>query len=593
MSTSTAVSTSPLPALGRVLGWLTLERLSYAAIGLAALLLRLANLGLAPLTPDEAAQAVAALARDGSYAPAAGLSPLLLNLHALTFFVAQAGEASARLWPAVAGVLTVLMAYGLRAELGRLGALGAALLLALSSTLVFWGRSATGESLALLTSMALVVGLAGWRRGGGGTAWAVWLAVALALLLLSAPIAYSILLAAAPLAVLALWPRGTARSAALDLKTAGLVFVLLLLLGSTGFFFQPGGLASAADLPAAWLEGFAALPDSGADGASPERTLSAAGSSIAALAFNLVWLDPLALAAGLAGLAVGLRRRHWLAQGLGLWLAVALLLLLIRQGRSPADLAVLALPLALLGGIALAAFVERLSWDEQRAEGLVLLVAGIVILGSTAVWLADYANSWQPQPQMAFLVSAGVALLVLVVLFAAYLAYFGPRLTARIGLALGLVAVTVLGLRGVFLTSHNQDGLRWGSHAQVAGASAGPELVLAMERLAAQRGDDLHNLSVAFLTPPGSQPAPLLRWYTRDTAQRPPVAGDPNLVWLGLSGDPAPSAGGAWSGQSFRIAQRWSPDGLAGQAWWNWLLFGKFDSLRGEQRAVLWVQAQP
>lgn len=584
MTASTTVSSPHVPALTRALGAITMEHLAYAGVVALALVLRLANLGLAPMTPDEAAQAVAALDRAGSYAPVPGLSPLLLNLHAFTFFVARAGEASARLWPALAGALTVTLAYGLRAELGRLGALAAALLLALSSTLVFVSRSATGASLALLAGMALIVGLAGWRRTGGSTAWATWLAVALALLLLSAPIGYSLLLATAPLALLALWPQGEPRSAPVELKTPVLVFVLLLVLGGTGLFFQPGGLAAVADLPAAWLAGFA-----GDGAAAPSLAMTAQGASVTALAFNLLWLDPLLLTTGLAGLVVGLRRRQWLAIGLGMWLAVALVLLLVRGGRSPADLAVLALPLALLGGLALGALAHRFDWGEQRAEAVVLLAAGLVILGSIAVWLADYTQSLRTQPQTAFLISAGVAALVLVGLFAAYVVIFGPRVTARIALVLGLVAVTLLGLRGMALTSHNQHGLRWGSHAQVTGASGGPELVLAMERLAAQRGSDLRDLPVALLTAPGNQPAPLLRWYTRDTAQRPLVADDPNLVWLGLSSDPAPPAGGQSSGQSFRIAQRWSPDGLTGRAWWNWLLFGRFDALRDEQRAVLWA----
>lgn len=145
----------------------------------------------------------------------------------------------------------MLLAYGLRAELGRLGALGAALLLAVSSLLVFWSRSATGESMALLAGMMLVVGLAGWRRSGGH-GWALWLAVALALLLLSAPIGYSILICAAPLAAMALSPvtTGQQRHAAAGLATAGLSFVLILLLGATGFFFNPGGLAALAELRA-------------------------------------------------------------------------------------------------------------------------------------------------------------------------------------------------------------------------------------------------------------------------------------------------------------------------------------------------------
>jgi hypothetical protein len=421
--------------------------------------------------------------------------------------------------------------------------------------------------------------------------------VALAGLLLSAPIGYSILLAAAPLAAMALRPARDRRHAAAGLGTAGLVFVLVLLLGATGFFLLPGGLAAVAELPAAWLAGF-----TDSEFASPSLAMTGP-SSVLGLGINLLWLEPLVLMTGLAGLVVGLRRRHWLAQGLGLWLAVALLLLLFRAGRSPADVAVLALPLALLGGLALAAFAEHFDLGEQRAEALALLVAGLAILGSVAVWLAQYTESWQAEPQMAFVISAGAALLVLVALLVAYVVIFGGRLTLQVGLALALIVLALLGLRGTLLTSHNRDGLRWGSWANAAGASGGPELRLALERLAMQRGTDLRDLPVAFLTAPGSETPALLRWYARGAVPASPAVGNSDLVWLGMDGDVAPSdspspqpsptgRGGAFSGQSFGVAQSWSPASLRGQSLWRWLLFGQFDALQDEQRAVLWVQAE-
>jgi hypothetical protein len=51
-------------------------------------------------------------------------------------------------------------------------------------------------------------------------------------------------------------------------------------------------------------------------------------------------------------------------------------------------------------------------------------------------------------------------------------------------------------------------------------------------------------------------------------------------------------SGGEYSGQSFRIAQAWAPDALRGRDLWRWLLFGRFDALQGEERAVLWVAAE-
>ena len=553
-----------------------------------AALARLTQLGFAPFTPGEATQAVAALPGVAGVAGAAtGVSPLLLALHRLTFGLAQATDTSARLWPALAGVLAVALAMGVRRELGRLEALAAAALMALSSTLVFWSRNAAGESLAVLGGVGLVVALAAWRRNAG-----VWpargVAAALALLVMSAPVAYSILLAAAPLIALALWSRSERHNAAAShaLRQGALVFALLVALASTGFFFAPSGLASVAELPAAWLRGFGRAP-AGPDG-------MAAASSLWGLGLTLVWLEPLVLALGLAGLVMGQRRRSWLVQGLSLWALLALGLAVVRPGRSAADLIPLVVPLALLGGLALAAVLRIGLAERRRAEVWMLLAAGLAALASATVWLADFASEWKAAPATPFLWSAGVAVLVLLALFAVYWLSFGPRLTGRVAALLAAAMLLLLGLRGMAMTSRNHDGLRWGSLDAVTGASGSVDVEAALAHLAMQRGTDVRDLPVAFLTAPGNDPPALLRWMARNTAQargRPlPPTDDSQRVWLGLASDLPPA--GALSGQSFRIAQRWSPDGLRGSALLNWLLFGHFDTLTAEQRAVLWVSNQ-
>ncbi len=587
------ISTTESPSThAAIVQWLTIERTAYIAIGILALVLRLVGLGQQAMAPGEAAQAMAALdlIRHTGAQPAGGTSPLLLSLHALTFLITDATEAAARIWPALAGTLLVLLTYGLRKELGRLGALFAALLLAVSSSLVFWSRSATGESFTLLAAMALIVGLAGWRRDPAAFArWAIWLAVALGLLLLSAPAAYSVLVLAAPLAVLALWPSlapgGTVSATAQSLKAALVAFVVLLLLGATAMFFNPSGLAALADLPAIWLGQFA----------------RSAGSSPLWLTASLGLREPLIVVTGLAGLVIGLRRKRWLAQGLGMWLALGVILLLVRAGRGPIDLALLVLPLALLGGGALAVLVEALRLDsaEEKSEAAVLLVAGVALIGSTAVWLATWVSSWSPQPQMAFLLSAGVSLLVLGGLLVAYAVIFGGKLTVKIGLVLLLVMVTLPALRATIEMSHNRDGLRWGSFLNTTGATDGRELTANLARLASQRGGDLQDLQVALIAPPGGAPSPVLRWLTRDAQVRQvggiavedtadSVQGD--AIYISLADDAPPQAEG-YSGRSYRIAQTWTPDGLRGKALWSWLLYGHVDALDGEQRAIVWVRA--
>lgn len=592
---SSVVSSISTASAGRSIGsWLTVERLAYLAIGLLAAVLRFAGLGQAPIGPAEAQQAVAALGLlpNASAMPPAGVSPLLLSLHAATFAILHSTEALARFWPALAGALLVFLPFGIRHELGRLGALMAALLLALSSSLIFWSRSATGESFALLAATALVVGLANYRREHSAR-WLVWLAAALALLLLSAPASYMILLLLAPLAVLALWRRtpdsqlpasSAPRSA---LATAGVVFAAILLLGATAFFLYPGGLAAVADLPAAWLRQF---------GPATQPT------SLLWSLLQVVIAEPLLLVLGAAGLVIGLRRRDWLAQGLGLWLALALALIVVRPGRNPFDVALLALPLALLGGAALALLVQSFSAgvDEQHLEAAALFVAGVGVLISVSIWLANYAGSWNPQPQKAFLISAAAATAVLAVIFVAYALIFGGRLTARVGLALLLALLLVISLKSTMQMSHNRDGLVWSSFLRTTGAGDGPNLTAYVARLAGQRGGDLRDTRAVLVVAPGAEPSPLLRWYLRDAQVREAAgAADASAdeVLVSLADDPiqpaAPPGSQPYSGRSFRIAQSWTPDGLRGKTLWNWLLYGHYDGLDAEQRAVVWVSNQP
>ncbi len=560
--------------------WLTVERLAWLAIGFAAAALRLAGLGSRTFDPAEAQQAVAALGAAGL--PAVGTSPLLLSLQRVSFMLLQSNELLARIWPALAGVALVLLAYQLRGELGRVGALGAAALLAVSPLLVFWSRSATGESFTLLAAMLLIVALSRARRCDP---WVIWGAVGLALLVLSSPGGYSLLVLIAPMAVLALMGRRSAdesvRPDRSQWLTGLLVFVGLVALGATAMFFNPVGFAAVADLPAAWLRGI----------------VSASGYSPFWLAAQVTLGEMLMLVAGIAGLVIGLRRRDWFAQALGLWLLLGLALLVLRSGRTPADAALLVLPLALLAGIAIEAFVARLSLSGEATEAAVLLVACLVVLGAAAIWLADYARSLDGTPSPVFLFSAAAALVVLLAILLAYFVVFGAHVTWQVAVLVAAIALGLLTVRMTALTSFNHDPLRWGSVANARGASDGPNLTAFLEQLAAQRGSDLRDLPVLLVAAPGSEPSPMVRWLMRDAATREAAGAagaGPDDVLVSLADDPAPGGDDPAAplvGRSFRIAEQWSPAGLRGSPLWKWLLYGRFDGLDGEPRAVVWLPA--
>lgn len=596
-----------------ILTWLTVERVAYLAIGLLALALRLVALGQQPFSPAEAEQAVAALdrLRHASALPPAGVSPILLSLQVLTFFLAEPSEALARLWPAFAGVLLVLLPYALRRELGRVAALATSFLLAISASLTYWSRSATGESFAWLAVLALFVVIVRLRQAPAARreAWLPWAAAALALLFLSAPLGYSGLLAlAACLLVLttsaarpsirrapgptappanpasAVPPASDSRSpASAALTRSAAIFVALLVLGSTALLLNPSGLAAVADLPAVWLQQFS----------------QSNGYSALEIAVRFALAEPLLLALGLAGLAWSTRRgasRRRLALGLGAWTALALLLAVIRAGRTPADMALLALPLALLGGQAIAAWSDAATqpsnapWRGQELEALVLLIVGVALLGSLAIWLAQYAASGVQTLVPAFLISVLVVVVAALGVLLIYALLFGARLTGHIALALLFLALLLPSLRATVELSHNTDGLRWGSPLRTVGAADGRNLTEFLEQTATGRGSDLRDLKVGLIAAPGNAPAPLLRWYARHANVR-VLAGaasaDPDEVLISLASEPLAAAD--LSGRSFRLTQTWSFQGLAGGPLWRWLLYGHVDALDDQQRAVVWI----
>jgi hypothetical protein len=354
-------------------------------------------------------------------------------------------------------------------------------------------------------------------------------------------------------------------------------------LGSTALLLVPEGLAALAELPVVWLR----------------QLVQPGGYTLATLILQLALEEIFLLVVGLAGLVLGLRRGDPLAWGLGIWLAIALLLFL-RPGRGPADGVVVALPLALLGGQALAAYGGRLrDLAAQPWEALALAITGVALLGFTAIWLADYAASPQQGDDRVFLIYAALGLGLLVALFLLAGLYFGSRVTATMGIGVLLIALLLPSLRATWEMSRNDDGLRWGSLLSTVGATDGPGIPEYLQQLARQAtpyGGDLFDLPVALVVAPGTEPNPLLRWYLRDAdayeiAGAGPDSGEQVIVALP---EEELALGEGYAGRSYRLTQSWAPTVLEGTALWRWLIFGHYGVPQFEQRAVIWVrQAAP
>ncbi|MGH2601668.1 MAG: hypothetical protein ACRDJ9_20065, partial [Dehalococcoidia bacterium] len=272
----------------------------------------------------------------------------------------------------------------------------------------------------------------------------------------------------------------------------------------------------------------------------------------------LVTYEPLALALGVAGAALVLRR--WPSPDnaggrlLVIWAGAGLLLTLFWLHRDPAQLLLATLPLALLAGVATAAASQTLS---RRSLGRMLL--GLLPLvpaaGFTLAMLVRWANGQRIEAGEA--VSVG---LVLVGGAAAAIAALA-LLRAPLGTALLTAAWVILG----GLTLHAAASVAFGGGSEfLAGQRTLPQAEAIVLRLEAVADADQPVLVERRLWP-------ALAWPLRDRTVRrfvenPPADG-PAVI--------ATAAGAQATAGPFResvpIIERWAPagwDSLGILRWW-------------------------
>ena len=234
--TSTARSVSlrrtaaSLAQAWRGAGW---EKWAYTAIMAVALGARLWDLGGRSLHYDEILHAW----YSWRFAEGLGYShtpvthgPFLFHAAAATFALIGSSDVAVRLLPALFGTALVGLPYFLRKELGRYGALAAALLLTVSPSMLYFGRFIRNDIFMAVWALALLIVM--WRymerpRTALLIAWVVLWALAFTTkessYLLAGSFGLFLLGAAAP--PLWRWVRGRARLS--DVTPAGDLIIVL------------------------------------------------------------------------------------------------------------------------------------------------------------------------------------------------------------------------------------------------------------------------------------------------------------------------------------------------------------------------------
>ncbi len=569
-----------------LLGWLTVERAAYGGAVLFALALRLLLLGVRPLVPAEAAQALAALAASaGREFDVAGVSPLLFTLQRLLFAPWGASDVLARWWPALLGGLAPLLFFWLRRPLGRGGALAAAYLWALSPMAIFTGRLGLGDGLVPPLALAALAGVASGVHAESPAKVQrpfLFAAGALGLLLAAAPGGYTVLLCAVVAAYI--WRGSLPAFAGLlrpHWRSILAAFAVCLVAGATFFFAVPGGLAAAADLLGDWLHRL----EPGAGGYRAWEIL-----------LRLLLSEPLLVGLGVAGLVQAVRRRDrfgiFAAAAAGLAMAISL----IGRGRHPADLGLVVLALTLLAG-PVAARALGAAWSWRRETDPWLLVTGsLILVASAALCLPGAFNPANNETWRQLYTSVGIVTAVLAVLLWVVYGVWGSWRT--VGLALPPVLLLV-GLLWGFgqATGLNYDRGAW-RQSGVLHEEAAPgwaDLHGELRDLASLHGRGAGEAAIDLVLPPTRRDSlqPALRWALRgfpNVRLVPSVAPTAAPVVITLP-EEQPRLGTRYSGTEITVLPRWAPSRLAnGYARLRWVLYREVTEPPEGRSVVLWVQ---
>ncbi|MBX2999727.1 MAG: hypothetical protein KF893_14505 [Caldilineaceae bacterium] len=587
-----AVTPRPAEDLRVESGW-TVESLLYGLIFMIALGTRFLGLGSAqPLSPLEASQAwpawIDALNRQIPTLTTAQ-SPLLYSTQRLLFWLTEGGaEFWARVLPALAGSLLVLIPWGLRRQLGRGGALILSLLFAVDPWLLVFSRLGDGAILTIAAGLLVWTALLNWpllsilqQRIAVGVA---------ALFLISGPLAWLLLPLLLGTALLYRTRDWGLRIGHREEEREGkalpfvpssfyLIFLGTLLIVTTGWLAYWEGLAI---ISHSLTVAFSYL---GGDGAYP-----------------LIWPwlrllvdQPLLTTFGIAGIIsfwVGNKQtsddRRWAILLTG-WLIYAALLLLL-PGRNPITLLLLTLPLAIAAASLIARLLRFCTTETDWQDGALIAITLSALL-VTAIFLT--ANSLRPGAMDG---SVWLFYLILPGLVAFFVWWSGWVTTAQIT---GLVTLAVL-----FLVTIGSAGMLTGRGEVMRGyhlfaETTQPSMVLLAEDVAhlsaIRLGDSGEALVLAQVD---RELQPLIGWHLRFIRDLRFVdAIDPSLVnrrtFVISQPNVEPLLSVNMVGSRYALSSRWLPTELDN---WNaqlrWYLFRELRELPPRESVVLWAQEE-
>jgi len=168
------------------------ELVLYAVILILAVTTRLYDLGARVMSHDESLHTLYAwnlYAGKGYQHDPLMHGPFLFHITALMYFLFGDNDFTARLAPALMGALLVILPYGFRPWLGRLGALAAAFMLLISPGILYYSRYIRHDIFISVWTVLMVLAFFQFIRTRG-TRWLYVGAIAVALMLSTKELSY-------------------------------------------------------------------------------------------------------------------------------------------------------------------------------------------------------------------------------------------------------------------------------------------------------------------------------------------------------------------------------------------------------------------
>jgi DNA-binding beta-propeller fold protein YncE len=392
--------------------------------------------------------------------------PFTVEWTTLFMFLGHSTDSVVRMSSVVAGIGVIVAVLFLGRWLGTIPATSAAILVALSPTMIANSRRIDGGMLVTMLMVALIV-LALASKEARTPAIPAMLGVVSAALILSGPLGVGALLLGFIPILLFRVPLATPRTEALVAGIAGFVTTYVVL-GSV-FFTRPGSLLSST------IEIFRQFFG---------EHLANAGDRFHVPAFNLLVNEPLLLLLAAVGLLASNHRE--LTRVAGIWFLISLVVISLLGDTGIAGHALVVLPLTLLAGLGVEHLVARLPWQLLRQGPGSLYVAALILLFLAFLSLIGLLSPSTGLVGWDWLVRMVLVILVVVLPLAVFVSLLAPRISGQhivLILATSVLLVSGLTMRSAVLAASERPGAPMDPLAHGAIASSLPAVINRIERV--------------------------------------------------------------------------------------------------------------